>query len=279
MRKSVLLMAGLMTVALAGSAQAAGNTMFAVQNAGSVDKTTISDTGDITTAGSFAGGLQNIPTPAGFTTPTNGAGAFHYAVSGNTIPASSFLIQQAVTPISVGGSTWNQQSAPNFAFYRINKTDAATPVASLPTVGSWLGYLNFGTIDPAADPAAQRINLVQQIARAEAGGTSNPNAWLSVSNLPAYLSWWTTHFNGTTNTNVLSEKMRLSSQGNLGIGTAGIPTAKLQVVGLQICPDNLTAKAALANGCGGLTAGSFYIKSNEAAPGPYTANGQLMVVF
>lgn len=47
------------------------------------------------------------------------------------------------------------------------------------------------------------------------------------------------------------ERMRITSEGNVGIGTP-MPTSKLQVVGLQIHENNADAKTA------GLTQGAFY---------------------
>lgn len=65
-----------------------------------------------------------------------------------------------------------------------------------------------------------------------------------------------------TSNNVSSEKMRITSQGNLGIGTS-TPGAKLSVVGLIEYADNTAATTA------GLTAGDFY----------RTADGTVKVVF
>ena len=46
--------------------------------------------------------------------------------------------------------------------------------------------------------------------------------------------------------------MRISGTGNVGIGTTGTPTSKLQVVGLVNYANNAAAVA------GGLTVGAFY---------------------
>ena len=91
MKKSVILMAGLMAMALTGSAQAA--TMFAVQNSGSVDQATISDTGVFNTNGhittnnpSATGGWIGIGTVAP-------AAPFHVQAAGTTTAAAGFLYQ------------------------------------------------------------------------------------------------------------------------------------------------------------------------------------------
>lgn len=70
--------------------------------------------------------------------------------------------------------------------------------------------------------------------------------------------------NSYTNQSVSSanERMRISADGKIGIGTTN-PTSKLQVVGLPTYADNTTATNA------GLTAGAFY----------RTSTGVLMVVF
>lgn len=276
MKKSVLLMAGFMAVALAGSAQAAP--MFAVQDGLGNDKFTVDAAGDstgnnVTLSGKFAGGLQNVPVPSGlgYTAPTAGAGVFHYATVGPTTTESAFMIQHAVTPV---GGVYNPQSAGNFTFYRINKSNDATPIYSLPTSGAFLGYLSFGTIDPAGNPnGSPRYTTATVAAKAEAGGTTNPAAWTAITNTPTYLTFWTTNVTGGVNN--FTEKMRLTSDGKLGIGVAGTPTSKLQVVGLPVCPDNATAKAAAPGGCG-IGVGGFYIQGPVGGP---TTTGAVFVAF
>jgi hypothetical protein len=75
-----------------------------------------------------------------------------------------------------------------------------------------------------------------------------------------FIALSTTHDNAGVPT--LTEKVRIASTGNVGIGTIA-PTSKLQVVGLPEFVDNAAALA------GGLTAGAFY----------RTATGVLMVAF
>lgn len=251
MKKSVMLMASILAVALAGSAQAA--TMFAVQDStGTQDMATISDTGDVaankmTLRGNFESGLSKIPTGAIGTPIAAGAGVFHVASEGLSLPLGSFMVQHAAYPASRTPSVaWSGATASNFSFYRINKDDVLGTY-SLPTANNSLGYFNFGTIDMSQDAnaAASRKNIAQFFVKAE--GT-----WSSIINTPTYFSW----ANAASGT-VISEKMRLSSAGNLGIGTIA-PTSKLHVVGLPVFTDNAAALA------GGLTAGAIYTNGTGA---------------
>lgn len=246
MKKNVLLAAGFMAMALAGSAQAA--TMFAVQNAsGTQDMATISDTGDIAGAGlslsgKFAAGLNNVPLGAG-PAITGPAGVFHVASESNVGPNTAFLAQNATLPQAAGGSTFGAAVAPNFSFYRINRYDAShptTPLAyALPQADHALGYFQFGSINTAVNPnlGSSRKNAAVFYVKAE-------STWTSVTDTPTYFSWVSTPVGGA-----FVERMRLSSAGNLGIGTTGTPTSKLQVVGLEVSDAGPPA---------GLTSGAFY---------------------
>jgi len=257
MKKSVILMAGLLAMALAGSAQAA--TMFAVQSAGGVDQFTVSDAGIVNEAGApsvfggpIAGGLSKAPAGAGvaLTVPQ---GNFHFASEGALFSNAAFLVQHTATesdPVGLPG-VFSAGTAPNFAFYRINKLANGTIV--LPQSGNDLGYINFGSIDTtknANTDATYRKNVAKFRVKAEKN-------WTSMTDTATYFAWLNSATGGAT-----TEKMRLSSTGNLGIGTTA-PTSKLHVVGLPVFADNTTALA------GGLTAGAFY----------RTATGVLMVVF
>jgi len=242
MKKSVMLMVGFMAVALAGSAQAA--TMFAVQNSGgTADMTAISDAGDITTAGKYFQGQQNVPLGAG-PAITGPAGSFHLASQGNVGAAPAFLAQHAAYPLTLGGTDYGIGLAPNFSFYRINRNDASHPTAplayALPMATNKLGYFNFGTINTAVDPnlGTSRKNAAQFAVSAETN-------WTSVTDTPTFFTWSNTVVGGP-----LLEKMRLTSTGNLGIGTSA-PTSKLHVVGLLTEPSPGVVPA-------GLTTGAFY---------------------
>jgi len=256
MKKSVIVMAGFLALALAGSAQAAGNTMFAVQNAagtGGVDglggqfiATDIGDisaNGSLTVGGKYAGGLSNVPKGPGNVAITGPAGVFHVASESNAGPNASFLAQHAANPSVVGGSTFSGSIAPNFSFYRINRYDASHPTTPgayvLPLVDNMLGYFNFGSLNTAVDPnlGTSRKNVAGFLVRAE--GT-----WTSLTDTPTYFSWTSTAVGGAQ-----IERMRISSAGNVGIGTTGTPTSKLQVVGLQVSDAGPPV---------GLTSGAFY---------------------
>lgn len=265
MKKSVLLMTGLLVVVLAGSAHAVPSTMFAVQNGSGVDQFTVNDAGQINkldVTGAAAIGLANVP---GSVPLTAGVGALHVGTKGNVFTTASGTYQHVAYPDTFGGSSYSLTNASNFSFYRINQNDS-TLAYSLPVAGNALGYLNFGTVDITKDPSttSYRVNLAQFWVKAEPATTANPGAWGSIANTPAFIQFMTTSWNGAAMT-PLTEKMRITSDGKVGIGTnaANLPTSKLHVVGLPVYADNATALAA------GLTAGAFY----------RTSTGVLMVAF
>jgi hypothetical protein len=247
--------------------------MFAVQDSQSNDKFTVDAAGkvnaegqalaiggNIIVDGKMASGLSKAP---GTVPLTAGAGVFHVASDGNDSSAPAFLAQHTGFPTAPGGSSFFSGTAPNFSFYRINKKDDGTYV--LPMAGNALGYFNFGSLNVAQDPnVGGRNNVAAMYVRAE-------STWSSLSDTPTYF-WWAS----TTTGGAFVERMRLSSAGNLGVGVTTIPTSKLQVVGLPICPDNGTCKASCS-----LTAGAFYIQGTLGATcfNGTPTNGTLMVAY
>jgi len=241
MKKRISIMAGLLAMALVGSAQAA--TMFAVQNSGGVDQATITDTGDLNAnnanfTGKFAGGLVNAPKGPGNVALSGPLGVFHVATVGSTASNAAFLAQQVTT----GAGTYPAAVGPNFSFYRINQNTNDSSYV-LPLVDNTLGNFIFGTVNTTVDPnlGAGRKNSASFAVKAESAWSATGTA---IDVTPTYFVW-----SSTPNGGVLTERMRLSSGGNLGIGTTGTPTSKLQVVGLQVSDAGPPV---------GLTSGAFY---------------------
>jgi hypothetical protein len=247
MKKGVLLMAGLMAVALAGSAQAAGNTMFAVQSSGGVDQAIITDVGDVTANGSltvggkYAGGLSNAPTgPSPTFTPLAGPlGIFHVAGKGAALANAAFLAQFVTT----GAGSYPAGVGPNFSFYRVNQNTTDSSYV-LPLTDNVLGMFNFGTINYMVDPnsGAGRKNTAMFAIRAESPWSATGTA---IDVTPTYFVWLS-----TPNGGVVTEKMRLTSAGTLKIanGSADTTTSKLNITGLPQSLDEVTVPAGLVKG-------------------------------
>jgi hypothetical protein len=297
MKKSVMLMAGFLAMALAGSAQAAtcNGCAFAVQDSGGTnDNFTVDPSGLVNAGGQplvLGGGLaMGLSKAPGTATLTAGTGPYHLVSGGMVGPTAtgrdyltaSGVMQHTANPISAVNQTFDVFNAPNFSFYRVNQLDNGT--YSLPGNFNALGYLNFGTLDLLQDPAAAgttyKKNLVQILVRAEADAVANPTAWQSVNNTPANIAFITTHWTGTANTRTI--KLMITADGKTGINTA-TPTSKLQVVGLPVCPDNTTAKATVLSGGCGLTNGAFYLLGPvvgiQGGSGVTVTSGALQVAF
>ena len=254
MRKSIVLAAGFLAVALAGSAQAAGNTMFAVQNAtgtGGVDglggQFIATDIGDVTANGSlfltgkFAGGLVNAPTgPSPTFTPLAGPlGLFHVAGKGNAAANAAFLAQFVTT----GAGSYPAAVGPNFSFYRINQNTNDNSYV-FPLADNTLGNFAFGTVNPLVDPnsGAGRKNSASFAVKAESAWSATGT---NIDVTPTYFVW-SSHPTG----GVLIERMRLTSAGTLKIanGSADTTTSKLNITGLPQSVDEVTVPAGLVKG-------------------------------
>lgn len=116
-----------------------------------------------------------------------------------------------------------------------------TKSGGLPTIGERIGFVYFGSYDSITNPAIPApLHATGLKAAAEKSWTT--------SSTPSFFAFETTPELSKTRV----ERMRISANGNVGIGTTGTPTSKLQVVGLPQYSNNAAAVA------GGLTVGAFY---------------------
>lgn len=159
------------------------------------------------------------------------AAPVHSYSSGNNNTTAAVLFQHTAT-----GATPGAFNAPNLSFYRNN--DGTASNGALPRGGDSLGFFNFGSV--VSSPTRKNLGMI----------SVNAEGVWNTTIQPVYFSFLTTGVVGGVN--VLSEKLRISSSGNVGIGTTGTPTSKLQVVGILEYADNAAALAA------GLTVGAVY---------------------
>lgn len=113
-------------------------------------------------------------------------------------------IDTAITPSSYA------YNAPNLSFYRNNDPSINS---GFPRTGDTLGYFTFGTI---LNGFGKGVATAKSLAEANFTGTSMPTA----------ITFMTTPVNTVTPL----ERLRVNSNGNVGIGT-GTPTQKLEVNG------------------------------------------------
>ena len=182
MKKSIILMAGLLAMALAGSAQAAGTTMFAVQNASAVDQLVIDQTGWV--------GVGTTPLSVVNT-------------AGNTTQATQFTNQFLGTNANGGGG---------FLAYHNNQIAVPTgnPVTDylLPNGNDRLGYFLFGAFDYSTG-----VRVVRNVAGVSAKAAAT---WTSAS-APTFFTFETTPVGAVARV----ERIRVDSTGNIGIGNFG----------------------------------------------------------
>lgn len=241
MKKRVILMAGLLAMALAGQAQAAGlctTCAFAVQDAtGTNDLLVVSN-------------AVSAPGWIGIGTPTPLA-PVHVVTSGNSVTSAGFNYTFTNT------GTLSPIKAPNFTFYRSNGVGATgTPNpndATLPRANDTLGSITFGTI-----AGGFGSNMITIGAKAEGTPTVNSQ--------PGYTYISTVH--DVAGAGSLTEKFRLTSLGNVIIPTVTTNTgggnliineavtatskSKLHVNGLVYYANNAAAVL------GTLAVGDFY---------------------
>lgn len=133
-------------------------------------------------------------------------GPIHVVSTGNTAKSAGFVLRHTAE-----GADPEGDAAPNFSFLRSNTADV--PISGvLPRKDDALGFLNF--------LSTSGLSRAQIKVGAEA-------AWTS-ANQPSYIRFYTAAYNGTST--AASEKMRLTSAGNLGVGVSN-PTQKLVVNG------------------------------------------------
>jgi len=190
------LFAGVLVTFFSGVAQAA--TKFAIKDSSGVEQFTVSDSGVLNRL--LTSGWIGV----GTTTPL---GPFHFQGSGNTVSSGGFLLQFTNT------GTLSPIKAPNISLRRNN--DPALWAGGLPRKDDILGMFQFGTVVDTYG-----VNMASLSVRAEENATSTL--------APAYIVFHTTHDNAGVSQ--LSEKLRISSIGNVGIGATG-PTQKLEVNG------------------------------------------------
>ena len=183
MKKSLLLMAGILDVALVGSAQAA--TMFAVQNSGGADQATISDTGAIATLGTI-------------TAPKIGVGTVS--------PASSFHSAESITTASRGIMASQHNDGAQAASIVFRKSRGTETAPTTPILNDYIGvfaaqFFNGSIYDRAAQFAFQNDGAPSGVA------------------FPTMISFFTgSHTSAPSD---LSEKFRISSAGNVVAGNLG----------------------------------------------------------
>ena len=203
MKKSVILMVGLLAMALAGSAQAATcvGCSFAVQDSGGAnDMFTVYPTGNFNVPGSFI--WDNVGKKMGIGTDTPAA-AFH--VNYKTALAPFLLERELDAPGAVsmqadnyGGTGAGSGTGAGMLFRFSKGTKAATAAVA---VGDRLGFLVFGGNTGAAFQHTAAINSFVD------AGT------VSAASLPTYLQFMTTADGSIART----ERLRIAADGRLRI--------------------------------------------------------------
>jgi len=233
MKKSVMLMVGILAIAFAGAAQAA--TMFAVQDSGANDKMIVTDTGAIGVGTSTPQAPMHVNLPDVSAIPVaQPVGTVLYNSS------TGFAVTRQDGSSSADFTVADGTAAPGkrgmIRGVRARGTLAAPTVPLLnDQVVSVLGAAWTGQrVQNAADISVYIDGPVTD------GGTAATAAApmrISLSTRPLGTTWF--------------ERLTVKADGKVGINTTA-PTSQLQVVGLPVFGSNALAIS------GGLTAGAFY---------------------
>ncbi len=196
MKKSVILMVGLLAMALAGSAQAAGTTMFAVQNSSAADMFTVTNLGDVT-SGSLFSDVVNSRVGVGTVTPST---TLHVASQDGLNPLRGLTNSQH--------NDGTQGAVINFVKSRGTQAAPTQPVAN-DFIGVFSGQFwnNNGAYDRAAQFGFKNDAAVS-------AGTTGVNGAF-----PTAIMFFTGSH--TTGTSDVAEAMRISSSKNVVVGNGG----------------------------------------------------------